>query len=88
MTDNCCIFHCVEDCKETVFPVTLKQWNTAVTYANSWQTIHDDVCSEIAVQILSAAKCSDEMVAHQSCYSKFTNKLGIERAEGRPGEFL
>lgn len=74
-----CFLHCSEKV-ETLLKLTIKQFETSKLYANQWTKCPENALSKVASNRLSFTEYNDEFVVHQSCYSKFCNKLLLERA--------
>lgn len=80
---DCCVLHVCENTKETVYPLSHRQWDTARCCAESWASVDEPLFTAVAHRLLLNTEYRDDMVCHQSCYKKFTNKIVIARAMKR-----
>ena len=82
MADDC-LFHCCE-MSEMLTPVTQTLFSTSKWYAQEWQALNKSVFSSAASKRLNIEYFeNNKYLTHYSCYSRFTNKLVLERAKKR-----
>ena len=82
-SDQACIIHFPSSKTETVSTLGYNKRTNIIAYAKQWTQFSKEPEKSIATALIAnnVDSITDESLCHYTCYSRFTNKTRLTRAE-------